>query len=395
VNKRILCAVAPFVVGLAVAAGGPASAAEPLKIGVVLPYAPPFGIYTKRLEITMKMAVDEAGGEVAGRKIQLIIEDDENKPPVAIAKAKKLILSDKVDVLIGGLASNLAVPLAPVAIEAKTPYIIVNAGADDLTGAKCSPWVMRVSFSNDQITRPSGKWLFDKGYKNIYVLTADYRGGRDIVDNFKTAFGKAGGKVVGEGYAPFDTKDFGPYLSQAKAAKPDAIYTFFPGGMAIQFVKQYGQFGLQGQIPLTGPVWTVSPLFASAQGSAAFGYVGPINYIYTLDLPANKKFVEAFKEKSGGTVPDEVSINGYDAVNFIIAAVKKLNGKTDDKAALAKAIQQVSYTGPRGPVRIDPKTNNIIQNIYMVEVKDKGGQADYVILDTVKDVQDEPNGCKL
>ena len=94
-------------------------------------------------------------------------------------------------------------------------------------------------------------------------------------------------------------------------------------------------------------------------------------------------------------MPDEVSINGYDAVNFIIAAVKKLNGKTDDKAALAKAIQQVSYTGPRGPVRIDPKTNNIIQNIYMVEVKDKGGQADYVILDTVKDVQDEPNGCKL
>jgi branched-chain amino acid transport system substrate-binding protein len=393
--KRIIGAAAPLFIGVAIAAGLPAQAAEPLKIGVVLPYAPPFGIYSQSLEISMKMAVDEAGGEVAGRKIELIIEDDENKPPVAIAKAKKLFLSDKVDVLIGGLASNLAVPLAPVAIEAKTPYIIVNAGADDLTGAKCSPWVMRVSFSNDQITRPSAKWLFDKGYKNVYALTADYRGGRDIVENFKRAFEKVGGKVVGEGYAPFDTKDFGPYLSQAKAAKPDTIYTFFPGGMAIQFVKQYGQFGLQGQIPLTGPVWTVSPLFVGAQGSAAFGFVGPINYVYTLDFPANKKFVEAFKAKSGGKVPDEVTINGYDAINFIVAAVKKLNGKTDDKAALAKAIQQVSYTGPRGPVRIDPKTNNIIQNVYMVQVKDNGGKPDYVVVDTVKDVQDEPNGCKL
>jgi branched-chain amino acid transport system substrate-binding protein len=324
-----------------------------------------------------------------------MIEDDENKPPVAIAKAKKLILSDKVDVLIGGLSSNLAVPLGPVAIDAKTPYIIVNAGADDMTGAKCSPWVMRVSFSNDQIVRPSAKWLFDKGYKTAYALTADYRGGRDIVENFKRAYEKVGGKLVGEGFAPFDTKDFGPYLSQAKAAKPDTIFTFFPGGMAIQFVKQYGQFGLKDQIPLSGPIWTVSPLFVGAQGPAAIGYIGSINYVYTLDLPANKKFVEAFKAKSGGKVPDEVTINGYDAINFIVAAVKKLNGKTDDKAALAKAIQQVSLTGPRGPVRIDPKTNNIVQNIYMVEVKDKGGQPDYVVVDTVKDVQDEPNGCKL
>jgi branched-chain amino acid transport system substrate-binding protein len=393
--RKILSAAVPLIVGVALAAGAPAWAAEPLKIGVVLPYAPPFGIYSQSLEISMKMAIDEAGGEVAGRKIQLIIEDDENKPPVAIAKAKKLFLSDKVDVLIGGLASNLAVPLAPVAIEAKTPYIIVNAGADDLTGAKCSPWVMRVSFSNDQITRPSGQWLFDKGFKNIYLLTADYRGGRDIVENFKRAFEKAGGKIAGEGYAPFDTKDFGPYLSQAKAAKPDAIYTFFPGGMGIQFVKQYGQFGLQGQIPLTGPVWTVSPLFVGAQGSAAFGFKGPINYVYTLDIPANKKFVQDFMAKSGGKVPDEVTINGYDAINFIVAAVKKLNGKTDDKAAFAKAITQVSYTGPRGPVHIDPKTNNIVQNIYMVEVKDNGGKPDYVILDTIKDVADEPNGCKL
>lgn len=393
--KRILSVAAPLFIGVSVAMGAPAIAAEPLKIGVVLPYAPPFGIYSKSLEISMKMAIEEAGGEVAGRKIELIIEDDENKPPVAIAKAKKLFLSDKVDVLIGGLASNLAVPLAPVAIEAKTPYIIVNAGADDLTGAKCSPWVMRVSFSNDQITRPSGKWLYDKGFKNIYLLTADYRGGRDIVENFKRAFEKVGGKIAGEGYAPFDTKDFGPYLSKAKAANPDAIYTFFPGGMGIQFVKQYGQFGLQGQIPLTGPVWTVSPLFVGAQGPAAYGFKGPINYVYTLDIPANKKFVEAFMAKSGGKVPDEVTINGYDAINFIIAAVKKLNGKTDDKAALAKAITEVSPTGPRGPVHIDPKTNNIVQNIYMVEVKDNGGKADYVILDTIKDVQDEPNGCKL
>lgn len=388
-----LAIAAPLVAG-AIAAPSLAMAADPIKVGVILPYAPPFGLYAKSLETSMNMALAEHGGKVAGREIKLIFENDNNKPPEAIAKARKLLSGEKVDVLIGGLSSHLAVPIAPLADRAKTPLIIINAGADILTGKRCSPWVVRVSFSNDQFVRDSGSWVLKQGYKTAYVMAPDYVGGRNIITSFKRAYTKAGGKIVGEAYAPFSTKDFGPYLAKAKAAKPDTIYVFFPGGMGIQYVIQYDKFGLKGQIPLTGTAWTVSPLFVGKQGLSAVGFKGPINYVPTLDNPANKKFVAAFKEKTG-RVPDEVTVNGYDAIQMLVLAFQKLGGKTGDKKAIVDALRSVSYDGPRGPMRIDPKTNNVIQNIYMVEVVNEGGKPVHKVLDTYKNVQDAPNGCKL
>lgn len=399
-NSLRRLAIASVVAGTAIWTMGatigtsPALAAEPIKVGVLLPYAPPFTIYAKSLETAMKMALAEHGGKVGGREVKLLFENDGNKPPEAIAKARKLINSEKVDVLIGGLSSNLAIPIAPIATRAKTPLIVVNAGADMLTGKRCSPWVVRVSFSNDQMVRDSGPWILKQGYKTAYVMAPDYVGGRNIISAFKKAYTKAGGKIVGEAYAPFRTKDFGPYLAKAKAAKPDTIYVFFPGGMGIQFVIQYDKFGLKGQIPLTGTAWTVSPLFVGKQGQSAVGFKGPINYVPALDNAANKKFSAAFKAKTGRN-PDEVTINGYDAVNMLMLALKKLDGKTGDKKALVDALRSVSYDGPRGPMKIDPKTNNIIQNIYMIEVVNENGKPVHKVLETIKEVQDAPNGCNL
>lgn len=369
-------------------------AADPIKVGVILPYAPPFGLYAKSLEMTMKMALKEHGGKVAGREVVLIFENDENKPPQAIAKARKLINGEKVDVLIGGLSSNLAIPIAPLAIRAKTPLIIINAGAGMLTGKRCSIYVTRVSFSNDQFVRDSGAWIKEQGYKTAYLMAPDYVGGRNILDSFAAAYEKAGGKVVGRGYIPFSAKDYGPYLAKAKAAKPETIYVFFPGGMGIRFVVAYDKFGLKGQIPLTGTAWTVSPLFVDKQGKAAFGFKGPINYVPQLDSAVNKAYRAKFKEMTGRE-PDEVSINGYDAINMLMLALKKTGGKTDDKIALVKALQTVKYEGPRGPMTIDPKTNNVVQNIYMVQVVEQNGKAGYKVLKTYPNVRDEPNGCNL
>jgi branched-chain amino acid transport system substrate-binding protein len=381
---------------LALAAAPAWAQSDPIKIGVVLPYAPPFEIYSKSMEITMKMAAEEVGGAVAGRKLELIFENDENKPPQAIAKTKKLIGSDKVDILMGGLASNLAIPIHQEAVAASQPTIIINAGAGNITGKDCSPWVMRVSFSNDQIIRDSGEWLLKKkGFKTAFVMAADYAGGREIIDIFKREFTKAGGKIVGEAYPPFTTKDFGPYLAQAKAANPNTVYVFFPGGMGIQYVVEYDKFGLKGLIPLSGPAWTVGPLFIEKQGKSAVGFVGPINYVPTLDNPVNKKFVEEYRKRSGGRDPDEVAINGYDAVHMVAIGLKAVGGKTSDKKAMMEAIRKATYNGPRGPMRIDPKTNNIIQNIYMVEVKEVGGKPVHTVLDTIKNVQDPPGGCNM
>ncbi len=382
-------AVAAILGGLA----QPAAAAE-YKIGVILPYAPPFGIYAKSMEAAMKMALAEHKGKAGGLDIKMIFENDNNKPPEAVSKAKKLINDDKVDLLMGGLTSGLAIPIAPIAVRGKTPLVIINAGADMLTGKRCSPYVIRVSFSNDQIVRDSGPWLFKNGVKRVYAMAADYVGGHDLVKNFKGPFEKAGGKVIGEDFPPFSTKDFGPYLAKAKAAKPDAIYVFFPGGMGIQFVKQYDKFGLKDQILLTGPAWTVGPLLAPAQGLSGVGFKGPINYIPQLENAANAKFRAAFKAKMKRD-PDEVTINGYDAVKMVIQALDKIGKKPKDGKAMIEALRSITYNGPRGPMRIDPKTNNVIQNIYMVEVVNDGGKPSYKVLDTIENVQDSPNGCKL
>ena len=372
----------------------PARAADPIRIGVIMPYAPPFGIYSRSLETAMRMALSEHGSKVAGRPITLIFRNDGNKPPQAIAKAKRLISGRKVDILIGGLSSDLAIAIAPIAVRTKTPFIVVNAGADMLTGKGCSPWVVRVSFSNDQMIRDSGKWIYDQGYKTAYVMAPDYFGGHNILSSFQKAYRAAGGRIVGESYVPFDTKNFGPYLVKARAAKPETIFAFFPGRMGIRFVVQYNKHGLRKQIPLTGPAWTVSPLFAGKHGAAAVGYKGPINYVPSLDNPANRKFRAAFKKRAGRE-PDEVTINGYDAIQMVVAALKSLKGKTGNKKAILAALRGVRYDGPRGPMRIDPKTNNIIQNIYMVEVENVGGKPVLKVRETIKDVQDAPNGCKL
>jgi len=379
---------------LGLAAPAAMAQGDPIKIGVVLPYAPPFEIYSRSMEIAIKMAIEEIG-PIGGRKMEAIFENDENKPPQSIAKAKKLMASDKVNVLLAGLASNLAIPVAQEAVAAEQPTIIINAGAANITGKDCSPWVMRVSFSNEQIIRDSGAWLFKKGKKTAFVMAADYAGGREIIDIFKREFTKAGGKIVGEAYPPFTTKDFGPYLAQAKSANPDTVYVFFPGGMGIQYVIEYDKFGLKATIPLSGPAWTVGPLFIDKQGKSAVGFLGPINYVPTLDNAANKKFVAEFRKRSGGRDPDEVTINGYDAIQMIAVGLKAVNGKTDNKKAMMEAIRKATYDGPRGPMRIDPKTNNIVQNIYMIEVKEIDGKPTHVVLDTIKDVQDPPGGCNM
>ncbi len=393
--RRMLTAVQAIALA-AGAAGAPALAQSgPIKIGIVLPFAPPFEIYSRGMETTIKMALDEVGGAVAGRKIELLFENDENKPVQALAKAKKLITGDRVDVLLGGLASNLALPIHQEAVAAQQPTIIINAGVGSITGKDCSPWVMRVSFSADQIIRDSGAWLFKRGYKRAVVMTADYAGGREVADTFKREFARAGGAIVGEIYAPFATKDFGPYFAQAKGAKPDMIYAFFPGGMAIQFVGEYDRFGLKGQIPLTGPAWTVGPAFLEKQGKAALGFVGPINYVPSLDNPANRRFAAEYRKRTGGREPDEITVNGYDAMHMVAAGLKAVDGKTDDKRALMEAIRKADYSGPRGPMRIDPRTNNVIQNVYMIEVREVGGKPSHVVIDTIADVRDPPNGCTM
>lgn len=367
------------------------AAADEIKVGLLLPYSGVYAALGEEIEAGFRMAVE--GANDTGHTFAIVKEDSEAKPPVGLAKARKLVLEDEVDVLSGIVSSGVLAAVRDFVDSSQVPLIVSNAGADESTGKSCSKYITRVSFSNSQVNRPMGKWMFDQGVRKVYTLAPDYAAGHEQINAFKTEFEKAGGEIVGGEFTPFQkTQDFGPYLTTAKAAGPDAIYVFYAGGEAISFVKQYDSFGLKGDIGLYGSGFLNSQLYLAAEGEAAVGTVGSLHYVPTLETEDNKAFVEEFKAKTG-RLPSEYGVQGYDAGRALIEAVKA--GATD-RASLAEALPKISYTGPRGPLQIDPATNNVVQNVYIYEiVKGDDGALTQKVLATVENVKDEPNGCQL
>ena len=382
-----------WIAGLGLAAV--AQAEETIKVGVVLPYSGVYASLGGDITDGMQLAFDLYGSEIAGKKIVLITEDSEVKPNVGLTKTKKLVFQDKVDLLVGPVASNVAGAMRDFVHNTEIPLIIPNAGNNLLTGEQCSPWVIRTSFSNDQINRVMGPWLYEQGHRTLYLMAPDYAAGHQMMEAVKRGFTEAGGEVVGEEYPPLrETKDFAPYLAKVKATRPDVLYVFFAGGLAIQFVKQYQDFGLKGEIPLTGAGWLTSPLFLPAQGAAAAGFIGALNYVPTIDSDENAAFQAAFSEKHE-RMGSEFTVQGFDTGRLIVEALRLTGGETADKAALVEAIHRVHFIGPRGPFHIDPATNNVIQDIYIFEMRQTGYNIRHVVIDKIADVQDPPNGCKM
>jgi branched-chain amino acid transport system substrate-binding protein len=385
-----------FITALLASVSLPALAADPIRIGLVLPYsAGPFVSIAKEMTDSFMMALEEAGTEIGGRKIEVLKEDTTHKPDVAQAKARKLVFENKADLLVGPVASAELTALFDFAAQSKTPLVIPNAGDDEATGEKCNQFVLRTSFSNSQIVRDMGPWMLKKGYKSAYLIAFDYKAGHQLMGNFKGPFEKAGGKIVGESYPPFGPNvDFAPYLAKIKEAKPDAVFTFFAGPPATALVKQYAEFGLKDQIKLAAPGWLISPLNLPGQGDAALGILGVLNYVPAIDNAVNRAFQEKFKAKFNRTA-SEFAAQGYDTAKLIHAALTQAGGKTGDKTALVKAMHAVSVDGTRGKLTIDPKTNNIVQDIFVYETKKIGDKVDFAVLDKFPQVQDPPNGCKL
>ncbi|MCP5151564.1 MAG: ABC transporter substrate-binding protein [Ectothiorhodospiraceae bacterium] len=371
----------------------PASAASPIKVGLLLPSSGVFAGLGKDQDISFQMALEDFGDEVGGRKIVLVRADTESKPNSGLAAAKKLILRDRADVLVGVISSGVLGAVRDYVDGAKVPLIVTNAGNDDITGEKCSPWILRSSFSNDQIVREMGPWMARAGYKRVFLMAFDYAGGHQLMDSFRKGFVAAGGEIAGEEYPPLgETKDFGPYLAKLKAAEPDAAFVFFAGGPAIKFVKEYAAFGLKDTVKLAGPGWLTSALYVGKQGADAEGTLSILNYVPSIDSAENKGFQERFRAKHGRDA-SEFGVAAYDAARLVIEALQATGGATDDRQALVAAMHRVQFNGPRGPFRIDPATNNVIQNIYISEVEKIGDTYGAVVKEVRPNVQDAPNGC--
>ena len=366
-----------------------------IKIGTLLPYSGVYAVLGEEITNAMILAFDEVNNSINGHIIELIKGDTEVKPNIALQKARKLISSDKVDILVGPVSSSVALAIRDIVVQSKTPLIIPNAGANVLTGKKCSKFITRISFSNYQINAPMGTWLAKHGIKSAFLLAPDYAAGKEMMAAFKTTFEEAGGKILGEEYTPFrKTKDFGPYLARVKSSGADAVYVFYAGGEAINFIKQAYSFGLGEVMKLTGAGWTTSPLFIPAQKEAAIGFIGSLNYVPSINTEENKNFIKAYKSKFG-RAPSEFAVQGYDSGKVIIEAIRSLSGSIKDKDKLAEAIRTISITGPRGPLTIDPKTNNVIQNIYIFEVVNGEQGPELKVLDTIEAVKAPGEGCNL
>src|SRR5215510_3474769 len=368
----------------------------PLKIGLVLPYTGVYAVLGESITQGMELVFAREGGSVAGRKVEMIREDDEMKPPVGIRKTEKLIDSDKVDILTGPVHSGILMGMRDKVHASKTILIVSNAGADAISRERCSRWIFRSSFSNWQPCQPMGGWVAKNVSKEIFQIAPNYQAGKDQLDAFKETFGPAGGKVVGEDYPKLGETDYAPYLTKIRQSGAKAVFAFFSGSDAVNFVKQYDQFGLKQSVKLTGAGFLTEPDVLPAQGRAALGVITGHFYTPLLDNPVNQRFVKDFREKFGGKMPDGFACQGYDTAEVIVRALKAVNGNTQDKDKLVEAIAKVEFDSPRGRFRFDPKTHNVIQPfIYVREVRETTLGLNNVPIDKVADVRDPGTGCLL
>jgi branched-chain amino acid transport system substrate-binding protein len=380
-----------LVLGAAlVAAGlGSAYADDKVKIGLMLPYTGTYAALGNAITNGFKQFVEENGGKLGGREVEYFTVDDESNPAKATENAKKLVSRDKVDLLVGTVHSGVALAMAKVARDSKTLMVIPNAGANDLTGPLCSPYIFRSSFSAWQPSYAMGELLAKKGVKNVVTLTWKYSFGEESVAGFKESFEKGGGKVAKEMTLPFPNVEFQPFLTEIASIKPDAVFVFFAGAGAAKFVSDYAAAGLKGNIPLYGPGFLTDGNL-DAMGGAGEGLMTTLHYADGLDNAKDK----AFRTKYASTYkaqPDVYAVQGYDAAQMYEAGLKAAGGDPAKQEEVIKGMASATIDSPRGSFTLS-KAHNPVQDIYLREVK---GSENKVVEVVSKGLVDPARGCKL
>ncbi|HZS02875.1 MAG TPA: ABC transporter substrate-binding protein [Chloroflexota bacterium] len=364
----------------AAAAAKPAGG-SPIKIGLLQPYS---GVYAALGESTtnaVQMYLDSVGNSAGGRAITIIKEDEGSAPDEALRKARKLVEQDQVDIVAGPVSSANALAIRDLFHDTKNLLIVTTAGANDITRARKSPYIFRASYGNFQVHYPMGQYLYNKVGHRFMLTAADYAAGREVAAAFKQGFQEAGGELVGEIYPPFPNTDYAAYLTQIAQARPDATFSFYAGSDAVNFVKQYAEFGLSRDVKLTGSGFMLEQDTLPAQGQAALGGITALHWALTLDTPENKAFVDAYRQKFNKD-PDVYAVHGYDTARIIVEALNQTQGDASNKDRLIEAIAGVKFTSPRGSFEFDPETHNVVHSVYVREVRDVGGKLTNVVLDT-------------
>jgi branched-chain amino acid transport system substrate-binding protein len=365
-KKHLVAAAAAMLLALPVYA---ADNVKPgVKIGFVTTLSGPAGIIGKHMKDASDLALSMLGGKIGGLPAQIVYGDDQFKPDVGRQVADEMLQRDKVDFLTGFIWSNVLLAVYQPVIQSGTILISANAGPHEIAGPSCAPNFFSASWQNDQTPEAMGKYMADQKMDDIYMIAPDYAAGRDMMSGFKRYFK---GKVTAEVYTKFGQSDYQVEISQIRDANPKAVFVFLPGGMGIQFVKQYAQSGLREKIPLYS-AFTVDETTLPAIGDAADGNYEVGFWSPDLDNPRNKEFVAAFRDKYH-YYPAFYAAQSFDAITMIDRAVAAVKGDLANKKGLIAALGKADFPSVRGPFKYN--TNHFpIENFYLLRIgKDSDG----------------------
>jgi len=342
-------------------------ATKPVKIGMVTTLSTKAGYLGEEVRDGFKLAIAQEGGKLGGVPVELLVEDDGRDPGKAKQIADRFMKRDDVKIMTGLIFSNVAIAVIPKVVRSEVLYISPNAGPSALAGKGCNKNYFNVAYQNDNLDEVVGKYVNDAGFKNVYLLAPNYPAGKDHLAGFKRYYK---GAIAGEVYTKLGQSDYAPEIAALRAAKPDGVFFFLPGGMGINFIKQFSQAGLNKTIPVFGPAFSFDERLLGAVGAAALGVKNGSQWTHDLDVPANRQFVAAFREAYGRT-PTLYASQGYDAARLIGSALKSVEGDVSKLDALRAALLKADFESVRGDFAF-AANQHPVQNLYIREVVEDG-----------------------
>jgi len=355
----------------------------PIRIGFVTDLTGPAAQAAKDMVNGLTLYLDEIGSQMAGRKVELIVEDSQGRPDVALTKLRKIVEHDRVHMVAGVLFGHIGYAMAPKVEEYRIPALFTVAASDDLTQRLKYRWVIRTGWASSQPSHPFGEYAARTlGYRKVAVVASDYAFGWEVVGGFQRTFEENGGQVIQKLWAPLGVMDLSPYIAKIRR-DADAVLTMIAGASTLQFLKQYEEAGLKARIPLIGGGPAVDEALLPSMGDEALGVVTPLIYSGALETPANRRFVKEYRARFG-KVPSYFSETNYTSGRWINEAVKALGGNVEDREKLLAALRKVEIAdAPRGPVRLDTY-GNPIQNVYFRKVeRNREGELQNTVIVTI------------
>ena len=373
-RKPILAAMTAVALAFAV----PAAAQQKVKIGFISTFSGPQGVMGEFMKESVELALDHLGRKVGGLETEIVYGDDQFKPDVGLQVAEEMLKKHQVDFVSGIIWSNVMMAVMPVVTGAGKIMVGTNAGASPLAGAQCNELYFSTSWNNDQTPEAMGKFMQEQGINDVYVLAPNYQAGKDMVAGFKRYYK---GRIVEEIYTKMGQQDYQAEITQLRSKNPKAVFAFYPGGMGIQFLRQYDQAGLRGKLPLY-TVYTVDEISIPAVKDAAVGIYETRYWSPDLKNAPNQKFVNDYKKKYG-KLPVFYGAQSYDSIMLIDSAVKATKGNLKDTKALVQAMRKADFPSLRGPFQYNVN-HHPIQNFYLLKAeKVKSGEIEMHIQKTI------------